>query len=133
MDYRTARRCGRARWSRYSPNRRHYIDHARQTFRGLVEGIFDDCILGWCQLIGDNSPVLLDVLIDGRVVVCLPADMFRQDLMNAGIGEGRHGFRVDLLPFSPPPDAVIRVKVARWSIELDNSGHRVKHYRMRTA
>ncbi len=115
------------------PNRRHYIDHARQTFRGLVEGIFDDCILGWCQLIGDNSPVLLDVHIDGRVVASLPADMFRQDLMDAGIGEGRHGFRVDLRPFSLPPDAVIRVRVARWSIELDNSGHRVAQYRVRTA
>jgi hypothetical protein len=115
------------------PNRRHYIDHARQVFRGLVEGIFDDCIGGWCQLIGDNNPVPLDVHIDGRVVASLPADMFRRDLMDAGIGEGRHGFRIDLRPFNPSPDAVIQVKVARWSIELDNSGHRVAQYRVRTA
>jgi hypothetical protein len=115
------------------PNRRHYIGHARQTFRGILEGVVDDWIHGWCQLIGDLAPVLLEVHIDGRVVTSMPADMFRQDLADAGIGEGRHGFRVDLRPFGPPPDAVIKIKVARWSDELENSGRRLAQYRARTA
>ena len=114
-------------------NRRHYIGHARQTFRGILEGVVDDWIHGWCQLIGDLAPVLLEVHIDGRVVTSMPADMFRQDLADAGIGEGRHGFRVDLRPFGPPPDAVIKIKVARWSDELENSGRRLAQYRARTA
>jgi len=114
------------------PNRRHYIEHARQTFRGLVEGVIDECLCGWCHLVGDLAPVLLEILIDGRVAASVPADVLRPDLADAGIGEGRHAFRVDLRPFQPRADAVIRVKVARWSIELDNSGHRLMQYRART-
>ena len=118
---------------RIEPNRQHYIDHARQTFRGVVDGVFDHCLCGWCQLIGDADPVLLDIHIDGHLVTSSPADQFRQDLADAGIGEGKHGFQVDLRPFKPRPESVIAVKVARWADELENSGRRLAQYRKRTA
>jgi|HubBroStandDraft_1064217.scaffolds.fasta_scaffold82848_2 hypothetical protein len=114
---------------RIEPNHRHYINHARQVYRGFVDGIIDECICGWCQLIGGSEPVLLDLHVDDRVVASATADMFRQDLVDAGIGDGRHGFRVDLRPFATRPDTVIRVKVARWSIELEKSGRNVAQYR----
>jgi hypothetical protein len=63
------------------------------------------------------------------VVASVPADLFRQDLADAGIGDGKHGFRADLRPFGLRPDTVIRIKVARWSIELDNSGRHLAQYR----
>jgi len=110
------------------PNRRHYIDHARQTFRGNVDGFIHGFLQGWCQLIGDPDPVQLEIHIDGRVATTVAADQFRQDLADAGIGEGRHGFNLDLRPFAPRPDAVIRVKVARWLVELDNSGQPLAQY-----
>lgn len=115
------------------PNRRHYIARTTQEFRGFVDGLVDGCICGWCHLAGDPDPVMLDVEVGGRVVAQVPADLFRQNLMDAGIGEGRHGFRVDLRPFSPLPDAIIRITVAGWPIELDNSGRRLAQYRTLTA
>lgn len=118
---------------RIEPNRRHYIDHARQMFRGLVEGVVGDCLVGWCQLIGDPDPVMLEVHVDGRVVTSMPADLFRQDLADAGIGEGRHGFCVDLRPFMPWPDAVIGINIAGRPIEVENSGRRLAQYRTRNA
>ena len=115
------------------PNRQHYIVRARQVFRGVLERVVDDHVHGWCHSIGDPDPVQLDLQINGRVVTSLLADQFRQDLADAGIGDGRRGFSVDLRPFSPRHDAIIGVAVAGRPIELENSGHRLTHYRARSA
>ena len=57
---------------------------------------------------------MLDVLVDDRVALSVIADVFRQDLLDAGVGERQPrllSFRLEAL--QARPDSVIRVKVAR--------------------
>ena len=39
-----------------------------------------------------NTPINVDVYSDGVLLNSVPANQFRQDLRNAGIGNGVHGF-----------------------------------------
>ena len=41
-----------------------------------------------------NSPVSVDIYSDGVLVATVQAGSFRQDLLNAGIGNGSHGFSI---------------------------------------
>jgi hypothetical protein len=68
---------------------------------------------------------MLEVLVDDCVVTHLAAEAFRQDLRDAGIGRGSHGFFIRLDALRAQPDSLIRVRVARHGIELDNSGKRL--------
>jgi len=64
---------------------------------GFFERVSDGCANGWAQDTEyPDSPVCLDVLVDGLVVAQVLAERFRADLLQAGIGDGRHGFCVAL-------------------------------------
>jgi hypothetical protein len=106
-------------------NRPRYLASARRRFDGLIEGVRGGQLYGWCQLTRSVEPVTLEVLVDDRVALTLVADTFRQDLLDAGIGKGSHGYFVELDALQARPDQVIRVRVARHGIELDNSGTRL--------
>jgi hypothetical protein len=106
------------------PNRQVYIAQARRRFEGLIEGMADRRLNGWCRLTGVADPVMLELLVDGQAVLAFPADLFRQDLLDAGFGTGHHGFSVDLDGLHPRPGSIIRIKVAGHGIELDNAGTR---------
>ncbi len=110
------------------PHRRSYIAQARRRYDGVIDGIIDGCLQGWCRLTGIDDPVALDLLVNDRPVAAIRADVFRQDLKDAGFGDGRHGFRVALGHPNPGPDAIVRVRVAGQDIDLDNSGHRLAAY-----
>jgi hypothetical protein len=62
------------------------------------------------------------------VALTVVADIFRQDLLDAGFGEGRHGYLVPLIALQARPDSVIRVRVAGHRNELDNSGTRLSDF-----
>jgi hypothetical protein len=110
------------------PNRQSYIAGSRRRYEGIIEGVTGGCLYGWCRLTGVADPVALDLLVDDRPVLAFLADVFRQDLLDAGYGKGNHGFYLDLGKLVLRPGAVIRVKVAAHAIELDNSGRRVEAY-----
>ena len=107
------------------PNRPRYLAIARRRFDGLIEGVRGGQLYGWCCLTRSADPVTLDVLVDDRVSVTVVADTFRQDLVDAGFGQGRHGYFVPVEALQARPDSVIRVRVARHGVELDNSGTRL--------
>jgi hypothetical protein len=107
------------------PNRPDYIATARRRYEGLIEGVRDGQLYGWCWLTKAAAPVMLDVLVDQRFVMRVTADVFRQDLLDAGIGHGRHGFFVPVETLHARPDSTIRVWVAEHGIELNNSGKRL--------
>ena len=109
------------------PNRQTYIAQARRRYEGVIDGVTDGYLHGWCHLTGGPDPVTLDLLADDRRVVTFQANIFRQDLLDAGFGTGHHGFAVDIS--NQPPAAVIRIKVATHEVELDNSGRPLKAYR----
>lgn len=107
------------------PNRQRYIASARWRVEGLIEGVRNGQLYGWCRLTASHDPLALDVLVDGRVAVRVVAATFRQDLLDAGVGQGRHGFFIDLETLQGRPDSVIRVAVVPHGIDLHNSGTRL--------
>jgi hypothetical protein len=110
------------------PNRESYIAGSRRRYQGIIEGVIGGNLYGWCRLTGVADPVALDLFVDGQPVLGFVADAFRQDLLDAGYGAGKHGFYLNLRRLGLPRDSVIRIKVAEHGIELDNSGRRVEAY-----
>jgi hypothetical protein len=108
------------------PGRQRYVEGARRRYEGAIDCVLAGFLHGWCRLTQSLDPVELEVFADDKLVVRVVADVFRGDLLDAGIGAGNHSFKVplDVLPASP--DAVIRVKVARYDVELDNGGKRLR-------
>lgn len=111
------------------PNRPAYLLGARRRFEGRIEGVANGRLYGWCRLTGVTEPVALELFADGELLLRFAADVFRQDLRDAGYGEGRHGFFLDLAALRIAADAVVRVRVATHGMELDNSGRRLHEYR----
>lgn len=110
------------------PNRADYIAGARSQYEGVIDGLRDGRLYGWCRLTGIAEPVALELIADGVVVHAFAADVFRQDLLDAGFGQGRHGFFLDVATLGLRPDAVIHVKVAGQMVELRNGGRRLDAY-----
>ncbi|MBK6863100.1 MAG: glycosyltransferase [Ideonella sp.] len=51
--------------------------------------------VGWANVGADGEVVLI---VDDRTVACGPANRFRADVLEAGIGTGHHGFQIALPP-----------------------------------
>lgn len=68
---------------------------------GYVDAFDDGTLIGWAARSGDARPVTIEVLRDGRSLGTAVAFLYREDLKNAGIGDGRHGFEFRL-PASEP-------------------------------
>jgi hypothetical protein len=107
------------------PNRPRYLAGARRRIEGLIEGVRDGQLYGWCRLTQWDEPVSLEVLVDERLALTVSAAAFRQDLVDAGIGKGCHGYFVPLMLLQARPDSIVRVRVAQHGVELDNSGRRL--------
>jgi hypothetical protein len=75
--------------------------------RGFVDQAGPDMVSGWAQ---DDAqpeiPVCLDILVDGRRVQCVLANLYRDDLRQAGIGSGKHSFQ-----YRSPPGTAGQVDV----------------------
>lgn len=112
------------------PNRPDCRSRARRLYRGGIDGVAHGCVFGWCQRIGSDDPVRVDLFIDDRPVAPFLADVFRQNLLDAGVGAGAPGFAVALTDPGARPDAILRVRVAGRVVELANSGQRLASYRV---
>jgi hypothetical protein len=67
--------------------------------RGHIDRIGRDFIEGWVQdLANPLHPVEIEMVVHGQVMARAAADRFRADLAAAGIGEGRHGYRLAIDP-----------------------------------
>jgi hypothetical protein len=75
---------------------------------GHLDRAEDGLIEGWAQTEGyPESPVCLDVLVDGAVAATVLANRHRSDLERAGLGSGRHAFSVAL---DLAPGALVEVR-----------------------
>jgi hypothetical protein len=104
------------------PNRAQYVMTSKHAFEGLVEGLIDGKLYGWARHVGQLEPVLLDLLIDDRLVATFQASEFRSDLLAAGLGNGCHAFFLDLADYDVNDRSVIRVRINRRTFELSHSG-----------
>jgi hypothetical protein len=83
-----------------------------QHYEGWVDGANCSAIFGWAWNWDiPNTPIQVDVYSDGVPAATAQANIFRQDLVNAGKGDGRHGF-------SLPVPASLK----------DNNAHRISVY-----
>jgi SAM-dependent methyltransferase len=87
---------------------------AKRQFVGYIDLFDHNTVAGWAANVqAPTTPVSVDIYIDDRLQATLPADVFRQDLKDAGYGDGRKGFSLPLLsPRSYPPGRLVRLLVA---------------------
>ncbi len=111
--------------SHVQPNRAEYLVTATANFEGKIDGVVRGQLHGWCRRSGRLEPVRLEVYADDRHIETLVANIFRDDLMAAGMGNGCHAFVVDLARHGVGADAVIRVRISDRLLELENSGLKV--------
>ncbi len=104
------------------PNRPEYLDIANSEFAGSIDGLRDGQLYGWCCQVDRLEPQHLDILADGTLLQSVVANRYREDLANRGVGNGCHGFIVDLTPYDLPPRTVLRVRVRDRVLELAKSG-----------
>jgi hypothetical protein len=107
------------------PNRAEYMAAATANFEGRIDGMLDGQLYGWCRQFDRLEPIRLEIYADDRRIETLVADAYRDDLAAAGMGNGCHGFFVDLARHGVRRDAVIRVKISNRMLELENSGQKV--------
>jgi len=63
------------------------------SFEGFHEAASCSVISGWAWDANQpNTPINVDIYSDGNLVMTVAADQFRQDLANAGVGNGFHAF-----------------------------------------
>lgn len=64
---------------------------------GSLDGLTGSNQLGgWAWIPGQGIPIAVEIRDDGEPIGRVVANVFRQDLREAGIGDGRHGFLIDL-------------------------------------
>jgi hypothetical protein len=107
------------------PNRPEYIGQARRVFEGYVDRIDGTVLSGWAWQKGVPLPVPITVLRDGVAVVDAMADHMREDLRRSAIGDGRHGFQIDLADKGFTPESRVAVRIGGRSFSLINSGSTV--------
>jgi len=104
------------------PNDRDYVTRMRRQFEGNIDGISDTRLCGWCYDRSSQETFTLDICFNGSRVAKVRSDVFRQDLKEAGYGDGRYSFMVDLIPLGVRPDTVISVNVTGKTYTLARGG-----------
>jgi hypothetical protein len=62
-------------------------------YQGFLDGANCSQIAGWAwNQNAPNTPISVDLYDNGNFLANVNANLFRQDLLNAGIGNGSHGF-----------------------------------------
>ncbi len=88
------------------------------TLRGQLDSVDRSLIRGWAQDARlPHQPVSLLVMVNGTLTGRVIANRFRQDLADAGLGDGRHGFELHIEK-ALSPVAVHHISVSR---ELDGA------------
>ena len=88
--------------------------------KGFLDGVEDGYVYGWA-FNEDNPDERLEIVIyaDGEPVAEGVADEFREDLLKAGIGDGKYGFKIKLPEMlMDEHEYIIKAKVANYEVFL---------------
>jgi SAM-dependent methyltransferase len=90
------------------------LSSRERRFVGYIDQLDQHAVAGWAaEVEAPTGPVRVDVYLDECLQATLTADLFRQDLQDAGYGDGRKGFSLPLVfPTSSAPGALVRLLVA---------------------
>jgi SAM-dependent methyltransferase len=92
-----------------------------------AEGVLEDCsadyIAGWAwDSAQPDAPVMVDIYADDELLARVKASIFREDLREAGHGNGKHGFSFVLdPPLESDRSHSFSVKIAGHDVHLGNS------------
>ena len=90
---------------------------APAALRGYVDAASAGCIAGWAQNPEyPEAPVCLDIFAGGQLIGQILANRFRDDLAQAGLGSGRHGFE-----FIPPPGSAFAASTIEVRRSIDGT------------
>ncbi|WP_331326174.1 glycosyltransferase family 4 protein [Methylobacterium fujisawaense] len=92
-----------------------------QRWRGFIDYIDEPFVTGWAfDTCNPNLPLLVQITAAGGKTEYARANIFRQDLKDHAIGDGRHGFVVDLQNFSALDGAIeISILGSGWVLAKD--------------
>ncbi len=92
-------------------------------FNGFLQAVNAKHIVGWLwNKETPDTPVRVEILADGRPITNVIATEFRPDLLAGGIGDGKHGFRIDTPSQLRDGKAhKIQARIVNASSELRNS------------
>jgi hypothetical protein len=80
-------------------------------FVGYIDLFDGKIVTGWAADVrAPTIPVRVEIHIDDRLQATMSSDAFRQDLKDAGYGDGRKGFSLSLV--SSPPGRVAKLLLA---------------------
>ena len=79
-----------------------------ERYRGHIDRIQGSVIEGWCCDTSrpDETVVVEAVVSNGKRIIAI-ASVFRQDVRDAGFGNGNHGFRIDLSGLALKDETVV--------------------------
>lgn len=98
-------------------------EEAATAVRGFVDQVGQGAIAGWVSL--ENRPeqqVSVDVFAAGRFIGSAVANLYREDLADAGIGNGHHGFVLPLSAMIDPATITVRCTIADTTLPLSQDG-----------
>ena len=97
---------------------------AATALRGFVDQVGPDMVAGWVVLKDrPDQAVSVDVFADGRFLGTATANLYREDLKDAGIGNGRHGFMLRLSrTVIDPASVAVRCTIADATLPLSQAG-----------
>lgn len=107
------------------PERPAYLQSARRRFDGYIDAIRDNTLTGWACQCDVPLPVTVTVFRDDVAVTECRADQLRQDLLQSGIGSGRHGFALSLDGLGFRNDSRVTVRIEGRNFALNKSGSTV--------
>ncbi len=107
------------------PNRPAYVGAAKREFEGYVDRIDGTILSGWARQKHMPHPVPVTILRDGVAVAEAMANHLRPDLLASAIGDGCHGFEIDLSGMGFEPSSQVAVRIGRRNFSLVNSGSTV--------
>jgi hypothetical protein len=107
------------------PNNPDYISLFHQDYRGHLDAVAAGHAVGWCAAAEGNEKVTVELLADNIVVARAKADLFREDLRTARIGDGFHAFSLRLPGPGLIGHTILRVRPAGSKMFLDGSGRTI--------
>lgn len=63
---------------------------------GSIDAVEAGIVHGWAAYQGDNGPVSIHIIHEGKIIGTGVADTYREDLKAAGINQGNHGFSIEI-------------------------------------
>ena len=98
-----------------------YLHASRLRYTGHVDRIIDRKLRGWAMVIDQpRIRAKVHLRIDGKHVMTIVANKLRRDLLAANIGDGHHGFEIQIGE-NVSPGSLVEVIAGNADFQLPNS------------